>query len=237
MTTLSPTFQIYQPLQASYDFFNQELFSNELPHCILLLDSKNPRTAGYYSKNKYINAQGICCDGIALNPQHFGEKKIIEVLQTMLHEMCHLWQNHFGTHNPNYNKCYHNKEWSKKMESLGLMPSDSGQEGGKKVGQKMSDYPIVDGLFLKTCEKLLTQNFQITWQETFSIVNGVITNLNVSANSSDNEESGSQSADEEKPTNKSNRLKYTCPQCTTNIWGKADLNIICADCNVAFACE
>lgn len=37
-----------------------------------------------------------------------------------------------------------------------------------------------------------------------------------------------------KNENKSNRIKYTCSMCETNIWGKPDLNVMCGDCNVAF---
>ena len=29
--------------------------------------------------------------------------------------------------------------------------------------------------------------------------------------------------------NKSNRLKYTCPNCKTSVWGKPDLNILCGN--------
>lgn len=31
--------------------------------------------------------------------------------------------------------------------------------------------------------------------------------------------------------NKSNRIKFTCPTCEVNAWGKPDLSIKCADCD------
>ena len=34
----------------------------------------------------------------------------------------------------------------------------------------------------------------------------------------------------------SNRFKYSCPACSTNVWGKPDLNIVCGDCEVPFMC-
>ena len=32
-----------------------------------------------------------------------------------------------------------------------------------------------------------------------------------------------------------NRVKYTCPDCGANAWGKGGLHLICADCDQAMA--
>ncbi len=37
------------------------------------------------------------------------------------------------------------------MESIGLMPSSTGEPGGKRTGQKMADYPIEGGRFYHAC--------------------------------------------------------------------------------------
>ncbi|MCZ2157181.1 MAG: hypothetical protein LC114_25355, partial [Bryobacterales bacterium] len=29
---------------------------------------------------------------------------------------------------------------------------------------------------------------------------------------------------------RSNRVRYSCPQCGVNAWGKPDLNLVCGDC-------
>lgn len=50
--------------------------------------------------------------------------------------MTHLWQYHFGKPG---RRGYHNKEWANKMESIGLMPSSTGQPGGDKTGDKMAE--------------------------------------------------------------------------------------------------
>jgi hypothetical protein len=39
----------------------------------------------------------------------------------------------------------------------------------------------------------------------------------------------------EQPPEKWSRLKYTCPGCSVNVWGKPGLAIICGACQVAFA--
>jgi hypothetical protein len=33
------------------------------------------------------------------------------------------------------------------------------------------------------------------------------------------------------PKKSGNRVKYTCPSCGANAWGKVGLHLICADCD------
>jgi hypothetical protein len=54
------------------------------------------------------------------------------------------------------------------MESIGLMPSHTGLPGGRKLGQRMTHYPIPDGPFLKIADRLLAdRTFVITWYDRF----------------------------------------------------------------------
>ncbi|HIE17406.1 MAG TPA: hypothetical protein EYP71_04350, partial [Dehalococcoidia bacterium] len=86
----------------------------------------------------------VVVDEIALNPTHFKERTMAQTLSTLVHEMCHLWQHHFGKP-PRGN--YHNKQWATKMLSCGLIPSDTGREGGKQTGQNMTHYIEDGGVF------------------------------------------------------------------------------------------
>lgn len=207
----TPTEETYSALQRAYEFFNHELHAGELPDCLITLQRRK-RSCGYFSPRKFIHvSQGALTDEIAMNPAYFLEHGTIEVLQILVHEMAHLWQEHFGK--PSRGG-YHNKQWAEKMESVGLMPSSTGQEGGKKTGQNMSDYPIPGGPFLTACEKLLATGFSITW--------GDIPDEDSDASTSNNG---------------SNRYKYTCPGCDSNIWGKPGLNVVCGDCMLPFVCS
>lgn len=226
MPKTKPTYQIYFELQQAYDHFNKELFQNKLPDCILLLDNKNKRTYGYYCYEQFVNDLGESCDAIALNPQHFATRKIIEVMQTIVHEMTHLWQYHLG--DKNSRQTYHNAEWGNKMESIGLMPSSTGQPGGKKTGQFMSDYPIEGSLFLQSCERFITPEYKISWQDRFSVADSKLSLTTTILGLTTDEQTT-------KPkNNKSLRKKYTCTNCKTNIWGKPSLSIICGSCEVSF---
>ncbi len=98
-------------------------------------------------------------DEIAMNPVYFSIRTIKATLSTLVHEMVHQWQFHFGKAG---RRGYHNKEWAALMERVGLMPSDTGQPGGRKVGQSMTHYIITGGAFDRACDELLTRNFQLS---------------------------------------------------------------------------
>jgi predicted SprT family Zn-dependent metalloprotease len=164
-------------------------------------------------------------------PTDFAVVPLMEILQTIAHEMVHLWQFHFGTPG---RRGYHNKEWAAKMESIGLMPSDTGKEGGKKLGEKMADYVIEGGQFEASANKLIESNFGITWKDRLPnreqlahVVAGEVEGVEIS----ELEAMGVELVAVE--VNKSNRRKYTC-MCAINVWGKPNLNLICGDCESKF---
>lgn len=176
---------------------------------------------------------------------------ILETLQTLVHEMVHLWQHHFGE--PGRGR-YHNGEWAKKMEAIGLMPSDTGQPGGKRVGDQMSDYAIEGGEFLRVARMLLTEEFTLSWHDRFPPVEAcrvaaqlvstslssdlgfpaptVVSTPEVATDLSDRLAAANQ-APAATSVSRPGRTKYVCP-CRVNLWGKLDLKIICGSCGGEF---
>lgn len=60
------------------------------------------------------------------------------------------------------------------MIGIGLHPSSTGLPGGKITGQHMSDYPVEDGAFLKTCHSLVEKHaFRIPWIYRLSLPAGI----------------------------------------------------------------
>ncbi|EEJ5895151.1 hypothetical protein GSN43_004736 [Salmonella enterica] len=54
--------------QRAYDFFNEKLFSNELPPCLITLQ-REKRTYGYCSFKRFVGREsGYTVDEIAMNP-------------------------------------------------------------------------------------------------------------------------------------------------------------------------
>ena len=241
---MEPTATTYEELRRAFDFFNDKLFDGSLPPCLLTLQ-REKRTYGYFSAGRFGTRRGDTTDEIALNPEYFAVVPVIETLQTIAHEMVHLWQAHHGT--PGRVR-YHNAEWAAKMESIGLMPSHTGEPGGRRVGDVMADYIIPGGPFAKAVDELVGQHsFGITWFDRFtpekplhpvatSAAVGPITASALAIPASE----GVQIVPRVHPAtavNRSNRDKYSCPGCRVNAWGKPALRLACLQCGLQLVPE
>jgi predicted SprT family Zn-dependent metalloprotease len=256
--TLNPTEEFYQLLNQAYAHFNEQLFDGNLPWCMLTLQ-RNRNTMGYFSAERWVDGKGLKAHEIALNPAYFARHRVIDVLQTLVHEQCHLWQHLFGRHNSRTG--YHNREWAEKMEEIGLMPSSTGEIGGRKTGQSMSDYPKTGGRFLNACLSLTKGEYQLKWIDTEPAwqpscqprdkeASAAMSGASLSEESAylqdlwqeapallamvptaEAQEEINWSQPDKKRLSKS---KYSCPQCAVNIWGKPGLNINCGDCGARF---
>lgn len=215
---MKPTQETYSALQAAYEHFNRELFAGALPECLITLQRKEKRVYGYFWEQRFEEIGGEQkTDEIAMNPQHFKQRSIEHVLSTLVHEMTHQWQAHCGTPS---RKAYHNREWAEKMESIGLMPSDTGQPGGKKTGQHMTHYIIHGGLFERVCATLVFEGFHIAWGEIVAEI-----------------DDGQVDIDKGSGKGKTTRVRFTCPVCDANAWGKPTLKLICGNCMVLMIAE
>ncbi|HCK0577560.1 TPA: SprT-like domain-containing protein [Pseudomonas aeruginosa] len=254
---LRPTEEAYQELQLAYDFYNRHLFGGQLPTCLLTFQ-REKSTLGYFSPRRFIRVDGTVTDEIALNPAFFAVIPLMEILQTIGHEMAHLWQFHFGTPS---RAGYHNAEWAAKMESIGLMPSDTGAPGGRRTGQKMGDYVIKGGLFERcTKDELLPSGFSVSWLDRFPMAAGgalpaPAEPLALISHEPEGQESDAVATlDLPSPISptayqpassvlaldlapqpigeRSNRAKYICPRCGLAVWGKGGLKLGCLDCDL-----
>lgn len=197
----NPTNEVYESLQKAYEFFNKELFSGALPSCLITMQRKG-KARGYFCAERFEtrNGQSYKVHEIALNPTLFRERSDSEIISTLVHEMIHLWQEEQGTAP---RKAYHNKEWARRMEEVGLIPSNTGEEGGRKTGHSVSHYIVSGGKFDKLVKTLLKDNLSVVYQD----------------------------SPEMKITRKKNRnkIKYSCPECGINAWGKPGVNLLCGN--------
>lgn len=157
---MHPTAEMYESLQLAFDHFNRRLFNDQLPKVILTVQRKKGIT-GYFAPYRWGNLNGEQCHEIAINPSYIANCRLVEVMQTLVHEMVHCWQHCFGSPGRDY---YHNKEWAMKMIKVGLMPTSTGQPGGAITGQQIGDYIIEGGAFLEAFNELKeTRQFQLAW--------------------------------------------------------------------------
>ncbi len=157
---MTPSSELYSSLQIAFSHFNESLFGNQLPEVIFTVQ-RQKGVMGYFSPKRWGSLAGRKCDEIAINPSYIANCRLIEVMQTLVHEMVHCWQYNLGEPGRDY---YHNKEWASKMIEVGLMPSSTGEPGGEITGQHMGDYIIEGGNFLKAFRQLeQEQAFQLAW--------------------------------------------------------------------------
>ena len=202
----SPTQHTYDRLNEAYGYFNKKLFAGILPDCLITMQRKNG-AYGYFAGDRFGTRDGEKkTDEIALNPSHFRKRTTPEILSTLAHEMAHLWQHHHGKPS---RSTYHNQEWAKAMREIGLIPSSTGQPGGKETGQKMSHYIAEGGKFSISCAALVGSGFDLSYVELW--------------------EEGSASSRKKKAASKT---KYTCQGCGANAWAKPETRLICGDCDV-----
>jgi hypothetical protein len=157
---------VYPPLDAAFNHFNAELYGGKLPRCLLSIRAKG-KTLGFYAPKRIASLEDptVLIDEIALNAACFSKRSLLSSASTLVHEMSHHQQEHFGTPP---RSGYHDVEWAGMMLKVGLTPSDTGAPGGKQTGYHMSDYVIEGGPFARSFERLVATGWTIGWGDAAS---------------------------------------------------------------------
>jgi predicted RNA-binding Zn-ribbon protein involved in translation (DUF1610 family) len=195
---LGPTEHAYPALQAAYDFFNKRFFGGRLPGCLITMQRRRGAN-GYFAFERFQGGDGKLWDEIAMNPMHFRNRSHNLVLSTLNHEMAHQWQHHEG--HPS-RRLYHNQQWGDRMEAMGLMPSTTGQPGGRRTGQRVTHYIIPGGPFERALAELPFDPDAL-YQDVVGEKEG-------------------------KP--RKNKTTYNCPDCGLTAWAKAAVRFACVEC-------
>jgi hypothetical protein len=239
----TPTLATYAALEQAFDHFNAELFGARLPPCLLTLRS-SPRTHGYMHRHRFVNIGGQQVDELGINPGYFAIQTTEEILSTVVHEMVHHWQNHFGAPS---NSNPHNREWATRMEGIGLMPSHTGLPGGKRTGRSMSDYMLPDGLFIQSATLLIEAGFRLPWldshvsmaPEKVQLRHDTLAASGVAVAGGESPLVVASSQGVVLPINAPAprpeapaRERYLCPQCGIRAWAAPDTLLECGSCGV-----
>jgi SprT-like family len=198
-----PTLKLFGLVQAAYNFFKTNLFSNELSRVILTLNHY-AKSYGYYLHSAWLDEAQIILPEINISPKALALPSI-DIMAILVHEMAHHYQYLHG--NPGRSG-YHNREFAKIMYSLGLMCSDTGKPGGRITGQRMSHYTIKGGKFENVFFDM-PQEYILPFRA-FPSIKRV---------------RGQFSKNKSKST-------YHCYGCGINLWGRPKANVICGDCEL-----
>ncbi len=213
-----PTRETYEQFQRAYETLNTGLFDGSLPNCLITLQRRTG-TYGYFSRARFVREDGEISDEIALNPMHFEDRPVPEVLATLAHEMVHLWQHHHGK--PGRGR-YHNRQWADKMKAIGLQPSagegaaaTEGEDAPKETGENVQQHITEGGPFDELVGKLLSRGFTITWKER--------------REEDGDEETGETGKKSSGASKSGKRVRYDCPECDQRAWAKFDARLVSGD--------
>jgi len=216
-----PTEEQYGDFQAAYDYFNKALFGGKLPQCLITL-VRSRRFRGYFLTEGFISAdgEGRKTDEIAMNPESFEGRTDKAILSTLVHEMCHLQQFHFGKPSPGG---YHNKQWGDYMKAVGLYPSNTGLLMGKETGVQMTHYVLEGEAFCKAADALIAQGWAIRWRTPQDMALSAAGGLSGFVPPSMPLLMGKRAT-----AKRQSKTRYTCPVSGVAAWGKPGLTLYTA---------
>ena len=192
----------YGGLQRAFDHLNTALFQSALPDCLLTLQ-RRANSGGHFAPDRFSERGGVARrHEVNLNPDGFVGRTDEFIVSILLHEQVHLWQHTAGAAMPK-RRGYHNKEWAAKMIALGLMPSSTGMVGGKTTGARMAHYIVDGGPFSKAFADLAASGWKLNLESTKVLG---------------------------QPRGRESKVKFTCPDCAQNVWGKPDTYVLCGSC-------
>jgi hypothetical protein len=192
----------YAEWSVAYRHFNKWLFGGTLPEVVFTLQ-RHKLACGYASMDRFTERDGERrLHELAMNPDVFLERSDRDTLSTLVHEQVHIWQFCFGK--PGRGR-YHNTEWADRMEAAGLMPSHTGEPGGKRTGDRMTHYIVPGGPFDRAADELLATGWVVR--------------------------RGSHQLLGDKGGDRS-KMKFSCPGCGQNAWAKATAQLVCGGCEL-----
>lgn len=195
---------VIKELHKAFNCFNKEFYNNELPQVIITIQSKGKRNAlGWFTCGK------VWSDGTQEKHEinisaEYTNREFIDIMQTLHHEMIHLYCTVNNIKDTSRGGTYHNANFKRVSEEHGFHYPQGTSD--KKYGWSFSQ------LTEESIEKIKT--FGIN-EELFSLKR-----YDFSA--------------EKKDKKKSNIIKWQCGCGQIVRSSKDGLNIICGDCGSKF---
>ncbi len=115
-TMRNPNRILWESYQQAFNYFNEQLFDNALPKCILSFAATGKSLGFFRDKRWKVDEFGDLPE-ISLNPILLTRQDDL-IFQVLVKNMVQLWQQTFGT--PPNKEFYYNIEFTEKMADLGL---------------------------------------------------------------------------------------------------------------------
>ena len=196
-------------LEHIYNVLNVDFFESALPTPIITVQSK-PGTYGHCTTTKVWQRKesGAYELNIAAEVLNF---PIEETLDTMLHEMCHLYCRENGIKEVSRGGKYHNKKFKEIAEAHGLTCVPCGQYGWNTTpGDNLVEYAL-----------------KKDWNEIKLGRNNLPPAMRTGSTGTAQPGADSSQDGGKRP---SSTRKYVCPCCGQSVRATKKVNIICGDC-------
>jgi hypothetical protein len=120
---------LHAEVARAFDFFNHRFWGGQLPTPIFAFFRQPPngRRLGHYWARSWRAPDGTLRDEIILYADLALERGMAAVLETLLHEAVHVWQEHFGKPSG------HNAQWHAEAARVGLVTE--GPHGYTSAGE------------------------------------------------------------------------------------------------------
>lgn len=232
---------LIEEIHKAFKYFNKDFFNNELIEPALSIQSKGNRTQAM----GWCTSQKVWVDGkkerrheinIAAEYLHLGFE---ETMNTLLHEMIHLYHLQYNIADTSRKGMYHNQNFKKIAEKIGFVV-----ESNKRTG--WSNLKYTDKLLNTLNSYDLRRNVYNFYRLSEEDVIKANINDNIKAaieNGASEDEINillieSQSVmlelNNKKKSIRNKKIKYYCKNCKTEIFAEHEVNVLCVDCGLVF---
>lgn len=198
-------------LEKMYNTMNMDFYGGALPTPIITVQSK-PGTWGHCTVGKVWKRKED--DTYEMNiAAEVLDREIEEIIDTLLHEMVHLYCRENGIQEVSRGGKYHNGKFKALAEKCGLICVKAGQYGWNTQGtgnDKLTEYALEKG-----------------WSE-IKIARGGVMRFPISTGASGTQSGGAPVQGGKRP---SSTRKLQCPKCGCSCRATKTIRIMCMDCN------
>lgn len=198
-------------LEKMYNTMNQDFYGGALPTPIITVQSK-PGTYGHCTTGKVWKRKED--DTYEMNiAAEVLDCEIEEIIDTLLHEMVHLYCRENGIQEVSRGGKYHNGKFKALAEKCGLLCVKAGQYGWNTQGtgnDKLTEYALEKG-----------------WSE-IKIARGGMIRFPIHTGASGTQSGGAPVTGGKRP---SSTRKLKCPKCGNSCRATKAIRILCMDCN------
>lgn len=201
-------------LEGLYNHLNEDFFKGELPTPIITVQS-SPRSYGHCTVRKVWKREEEDYTYELNISAEYTDREVEEILDTMLHEMIHIYHLENGIQDVSRGGLYHNNKFKAMCDKIGLKAFHTDKYGWNTTGEgneMLIEYALSIGFY----------GFEIA-RQTPTVPSGFAL---PPVGGAPLPPSG-----DKKP---SSTRKYQCPKCKNSFRATKDINVICGDCLLPF---